>query len=138
MILPAARELVPVISFIAYYRKELVAAMANLAADLEATAPAATPTGRANYMRAVSVIGRESVYGQSVREPTNRSNTYYSPGELARMGQGLYSASCSNTTNASQLPIVFGNVPCLVQPLFHWGNGIPDSYYPHLTRSPAP
>ena len=126
------------IDYISVYRRELVAAMANLAADLEASAPAATPTGRTNYLRAITTIGRESVYGQSVREPTVRNNTYFSPGELSRLGQGLYSATCSNAGNVSQVPLVFGNVPCLVQPPFHWGHGIPDAYFPHLTRSPAP
>jgi phospholipid/cholesterol/gamma-HCH transport system substrate-binding protein len=137
-ILPAARELAPMISFVGLYGRELTTAMANLAADLQATAPAATPSGSASYLRAISMFSDESAYGQTVREPTNRTNTYFSPGELANVARGgLESASCANTGNAAQ---VSGgrNVPCRVQPPFKWGGGILTSYFPHVTRAPLP
>ena len=138
-ILPAARELAPVISFIGLYHQELVTAMANLAADLQASAPAATSSGSAKYLRAASSIGRESLFGQTVREPTNRDNTYFSPGELANLSSGgLLSANCNNTGNVSEVPLTFANVRCKVQPPFPWGNGILSSYYPHLTRAALP
>jgi phospholipid/cholesterol/gamma-HCH transport system substrate-binding protein len=138
-ILPAARELAPVISFIALYRQELVTAMANLAADLEASAVANTSSGFASYLRAALMIGRESIYGQSVREPTTRTNPYFSPGELSNVGTGgLLSATCNNTSNAAQVPLPYGNVPCRVQQAFPWGNGILSSYYPHVTRAALP
>jgi hypothetical protein len=73
-----------------------------------------------------------------VREPTTRSNPYFSPGELSNLARGLYAATCANTGDSAQVPIRLGNVPCRVQPKLHWGNGIPDSYYPHLTRAPKP
>ena len=139
VVLPAAREITPIINFVALYRQELVAAMGNLAADLEATAPAATSTGSASYLRAIAAIGRESIYGQTVREPTLRSNTNLAPGELATVGRGgLLSANCNNTGNVSQVPLLFGNVPCRVQPAFNWGNGVLSAYFPHLKRAPAP
>ncbi len=145
-ILPAARELAPIISFVAIYRQELVAAMANLAATLEASGPAATttnalgfPAGTAPYLRAIITIGQESVFGQSIREPTNRNNTYYSPGELSFLANGgLQSANCNNTGNTAQVPLSFGNVPCRVQPPYKWGNGILSAYYPHVTRAKLP
>lgn len=138
-LLPAARELTPVISFVALYRQELVTAMADLAASLEATAPAHTASGSASYIRAISMISNESVYGQSVRAPTNRNNTYFSPGELANVGRGgLLSASCANTGNHAQVPILGHNVPCRVQPGFDWGNGVASGYFPRLTRAPLP
>ena len=87
-ILPAARELAPVISFVGLYSQELTAAMANLAADLEATAPAATTSGRASYLRAIAGVNDQSIFGQSVRDPDNRHNTYFSPGELANLSRG--------------------------------------------------
>jgi virulence factor Mce-like protein len=133
-LLPAARELAPVISFIGLYNRELVAAMGNLAATLEATAPAATSSGTASYLRAISMISNESFFGQSVREPTNRDNTYFSPGELANVGKGgLLSASCANTNNTAQVPRG-RNVPCRVQPPFKWGHGLLSAYFPHLKR----
>ncbi len=137
-LLPAAREVAPIISFIGLYNKELVAAMANLAADLQATAPANTPSGVASYLRAMSMTGNESFYGQSKREPTNRSNSYFSPGQLANVGTGgLLSASCANTTNPAQVP-GGTNVPCRVQPPFKWGNGLLSAYFPHVVRAPLP
>ena len=110
--------------------------MANLAADLQGTAPAAVPGGSANYLRAVSAVGRESLFGQSTRDPTTRSNTYFSPGELANLASGLFASSCSNTGNTSQVPLPFGNVPCKVQSAFAWGNGVKTAYYPRLTKAP--
>ncbi len=136
VLLPAAVQIVPVINFISLHKQELVTAMANLGADLEARAPANTAAGSASYLRAISGIGRESVFGQSVREPTNRNNTYYSPGEQVNLGTGgLLSGSCANANNVSQLPILFGNVPCRLQPQFPWGKGIGTSYYPHVTAA---
>ncbi len=137
-ILPAARELAPIISFVGMYNRELVSAMANLGADLEATAPAATSAGVAHYIRAISMISNESLYGQSVREPTNRENANFSPGEMADVGRGgLLSGSCANAGNPAQVP-GGKNVPCRVQPPFHWGGGILTSYFPHVTRAPLP
>jgi hypothetical protein len=108
--------------------------MGNLAATLEATAPAATSSGTASYLRAISMISNESFFGQSVREPTNRDNTYFSPGELANVGKGgLLSASCANTNNTAQVPRG-RNVPCRVQPPFKWGHGLLSAYFPHLKR----
>jgi phospholipid/cholesterol/gamma-HCH transport system substrate-binding protein len=134
-ILPAVQQVAPIISFIGLYSKELVAAMGNLAADLEATAAAHTPSGSASYLRAISAVGNESVYGQSVRQPTNRSNAYFSPGELSHVASGgLLSASCANTGNVSQVPVASGNVPCRLQPKFPWGNGVASSYYPNVTQ----
>jgi phospholipid/cholesterol/gamma-HCH transport system substrate-binding protein len=144
-ILPAARELAPIISFVGAYHLELVGAMANLAADLQATAAANTtasvagiPAGQASYLRAISMVGRESIYGQTIREPTSRANTYFSPGELGNLSSGLLSANCNNTGNVAQVPASFGNVPCRLQPAFNWGHGILTSYFPHVTRAKLP
>jgi phospholipid/cholesterol/gamma-HCH transport system substrate-binding protein len=139
VLLPAAQQLAPIINFVALYRRELVAAMGNLAADLQASAVAATSTGNAKYLRAVSTLGSESIYGHTVREPGNRNNAYFSPGELANVGKGgLLSANCNNTHNVSQVPLTHSNVPCRVQPPFNWGNGIGTSYFPHLRQAKVP
>lgn len=139
VLLPAAQQVAPVITFVAQYRRELVAAMAGLAADLQAKAPAATSSGSASYLRAVSTLGREALYGQTIREPTNRNNVYFSPGELLNIGKGgLLSANCNNIRNVSQAPFVYGNVPCRVQPPFRWGNGILTAYFPRLRQAKVP
>ncbi len=136
-LLPAAQQVAPVISFIGLYSRELVTAMANLGADLQATAPAATPTGKASYLRAISMLSDETPYGQTVRNPTNRNSTYFSPGALAYLVKGgLLSASCTQTHNTSQANLGFSNVPCRLQPQFKWGGGILTSYFPHLKQAP--
>jgi phospholipid/cholesterol/gamma-HCH transport system substrate-binding protein len=136
-LLPAVREVAPVISFIGLYSRELVAAMANLAAAQEATAPAATNSGSAGYLREISMIGNESIFGQSIREPTNRDNTYFAPGELANIASGgLLSANCNNVHNVSQVPRNSTNVPCRVQPPFAWNRL--SRYFPHVTRAALP
>ena len=136
-LLPATLQLTPVIGFVDIYRRELVQAMANLAATMEASAPAATPSGSASYLRAMSMFGNESWFGESVREPTNRDNTYFAPGELVNLARGgLLAASCENAANASQSHAGFGNVPCRLQPGFGW-SGL-TRYFPHVTAAPAP
>ena len=106
--------------------------MANLAASLEATAPSNAPGGSGHYLRSLAIYGNESIFGQSVREPTNRSNAYYSPGELSHLSDGgLLAASCANTANRSQGGSGFANVPCRVQPGVRW-SGI-SRYFPHVT-----
>jgi virulence factor Mce-like protein len=145
VLLPATREVAPMISYIGLYGKELTTAMANLGATLQpvaaagTTATAGTPAGQAHYLRAVVPINNESFFGQSVRQPTNRHNAYYAPGEQTNIGNGgLLSSDCNNTGNASQVPLPLGsgNVPCRVQPGFPF-NRI-TAYFPHLTRTPLP
>jgi phospholipid/cholesterol/gamma-HCH transport system substrate-binding protein len=138
VILPAAQQLAPVISFVGLYKRELTSAMALLAADLEGSTVANTTSGQAHYLRAVIGLNSESVFGQTTREPSNRNNAYYSPGELSNLATGLYSASCANTANKAQVPLMNTNVPCKVQPPFHWGSRAPttpNSYYPHVTAA---
>lgn len=141
-LLPAVRQITPMIDFIGIYQKELVTAMAGLSATLEATAPAATDgwpdlPGSASYLRAIAAVGNETPFGQSVREPTNRSNTNFAPGELAYLARGgLLSASCANVHNVSQAPLGFKNVPCRVQPGFTWDALV--RYFPHVTAGSKP
>lgn len=136
-LLPAVRQIVPMIDYVGLYGKELTTAMANLAASLEATAPAETASGSASYLRAMSLISNESFFGQSVREPTNRSNSYFAPGDLSYMNKGgLLSASCANTANQSQSPLGFANVPCRVQGGMRW-SGL-TRYFPHVRSGSTP
>ena len=136
-LVPALKQIAPVIDFIGLYHREIVAAMGNLAANLEATAPARTTgwpdrPGTASYLRALSAIGDESVFGQSIREPSNRANAYFSPGELAFLSRGgLLAASCANVGNVSQSKLSFKNVPCRIQPGFTWSHLV--RYFPHVT-----
>jgi phospholipid/cholesterol/gamma-HCH transport system substrate-binding protein len=136
-LLPAVLQLTPVINFVGLYHQELTMSMADLAATMEATAPAETPSGSASYLRSLSMVGDESGYGESVREPTTRSNTYFAPGELANLARGgLLAASCDNTGDQSQSHYPFSNVPCRVQPGFGWDRLT--RYFPHVTAARVP
>jgi hypothetical protein len=84
----------------------------------------------------VSILGNETPFGQSIREPTNRDNPYYSSGQLDNLARGLEAASCANTSNVSQSHFGFRNVPCRVQPGFEWGRLV--RYFPHLTAGSEP
>jgi virulence factor Mce-like protein len=144
-ILPAAEQLAPVISFMGLYSKELTSAMANLGADLEGRSAATStqpvgnvPAGQASYLRAIIGANDETLYGQKTREPTNRHNAYFSPGELSNLATGLFASDCNNVHNPSGFPLLTSNVPCKVQPAFHWGSNAPttpNGYYPHLTAT---
>lgn len=129
-LLPAVSQVSPMINFIGLYKQELVAAMANLAASTEATAPGIG--GNQHYLRSLAISGNESVFGQTVRSPSNRSNAYFSPGELNNIKNGgLLAASCDNTGNKPQTGFASPNIPCKVQPGFRWG-GI-TRYFPRVT-----
>jgi hypothetical protein len=132
---PAARQISPVVTFMGLYRREIVSAIANIAAATQASEPVAGLAKSVHYMRGMTAIGNESVFGQYVREPSNRNNTYFATGELARLAQGLRSATCANLGNRSQLP-ARGNVPCRIQPPFSWQGVL--RYFPHLTQAPLP
>jgi virulence factor Mce-like protein len=134
-LLPAAQQIVPIIDYVFVDRQNVSAAMANLAAGLQATAPANTPSGSAHYLRALLSLGNDSVFGQATPDPTERNNSYYAPGELNDLGQGLKSASCAGTGSRGLLG--FSNVPCRVQGPFPWGNGVASAYYPRLRATPA-
>jgi phospholipid/cholesterol/gamma-HCH transport system substrate-binding protein len=132
-LLSAAEQIVPVIDLLAQYRSDLVAAMSNLASDLQASTSANNLTNSASYLRAVITLGRSSIFGASVRDPTTRTNVDYAPGELSNISSGgLLAQSCANATNVSQVPLPFGNVPCRLQPAFPWGHGVATSYFPRV------
>jgi len=132
-LVPALEQISPMIDYVGQYNKELVAAMGNLAASLEATAPAVTPSGSASYLRSLAVVGSDTPFGQTIREPTNRDNSYEAPGEYAYVGRGgLLSANCANTSNPSQSGGGFANVPCRQQPGIRWSHI--DRYFPHVTQ----
>jgi virulence factor Mce-like protein len=147
VLLPAAQEVVPMVDFLGSYAGELQASMANFGALLEATGPAATtnntvgtPSGTAHYARVLPPINNEILFGQSVREPTNRHNAYYSQGEQSLISSpgGLQASDCGNINNAQQVPLLglAGNVACRVQPGVNWGNGVASGYFPQLVRRP--
>jgi virulence factor Mce-like protein len=147
-LLPAIQQVTPLINYMALYSKELTAAMANVGGALQAVAPAntsvataGTPAGMAHYGRVMPILNVESLWGQSIREPSNRHSIYYAPGAQNNLATGLESSDCNNLGNPSQIPLLgssaSSNVKCTVQAAVNWGNGIAAGYYPRLTQTPA-
>ena len=134
-VLPAAQQLVPIVNIVSDYRQQLVAGMTNLAAILNGQTSASTtsdalgiPTGSAKYLRQLLTLGPDTMFGATQRSPAERTNTYFAPGALAKVGtSGETAASCAGAGT--------GNVPCQLQPAYAWGDGIGSSYYPHVVAA---
>jgi virulence factor Mce-like protein len=145
VVLPAAENVVPMINLVNRYTPELVGSMANAGATFGASAQANTtaavgddPAGSAHYGRVLPPLNADMFFGQSTTEPDNRHNGYIAPGGWSSWANGLPSSDCNNIHNAGAVPIVslVPNVPCVPSTGFTL-NGI-TSYFPHLTREPAP
>jgi phospholipid/cholesterol/gamma-HCH transport system substrate-binding protein len=138
-ILNAAEQIVPVINFIQLYPRELIAAFANLPADLNASAP--TSSGAiVKYIRGALTLNNEGMLGQTERPSSNRHNPYISPGGLAQVAQGgLLSSDCNNIHDSSPVGLLSqGNVPCRLQPKYPWPSNAASngpSYFPHVTAA---
>ena len=124
---PTARQIVPVIQYVAAYRRELVAATANVSAIAQGKAPG-TGGREIAYFRTLVPFGPETLVGTSRREPTNRHNAYMAPGGLARLGDGLLAADCRHAGDSEP--------PCRQQPGWSFGGGAP-AYYQRLTDRPV-
>jgi virulence factor Mce-like protein len=127
---PAVQQVVPVIAYLSAYRRELVAAMANLGAAMQATSP--SDNGAVlHYLRTLLVFNDESELGPSQRLPDNRHNAYYAPGELASIGHGGVRASdCRNLSNPPPgSPTSGGGAPpCVVAPPWSF-QGVPALFH---------
>jgi virulence factor Mce-like protein len=137
-LLPAAQNVIPIINLLSQYKQETTAAMGNLAADLLAQAPANVPGGQASYLRALTTLGADSLFGQPERAGSERTNANIQPGQLSQIASGgLHAANCANTSNTGvTIPLGNVNVPCKVQGAFNWGHGITSSFFPHTTKAP--
>ena len=114
----AARDLIPVLELLNAYRRDLVAAFANVAAATNATTTAAG--GRtAHYLRVLIPINSEGPVGQPRRLASNRHNPYLAPGaQDDYLRGGLRAFDCRNLSNPQTVPIAppaTGAPPCLVQ-----------------------
>jgi phospholipid/cholesterol/gamma-HCH transport system substrate-binding protein len=137
-ILAAARQVVPMINYIALYPREITAAFANLPADLNASTT--SPNGTAKYLRGALTTNNEGLLGQTQRPSTNRHNPYISPRELANIATGgLESSDCNNVNNTTpESKLGMGNVPCRLQPSFPWPSNAASngpSYFPRVTQA---
>jgi phospholipid/cholesterol/gamma-HCH transport system substrate-binding protein len=129
---PAGRELVPVVDMIGAYKKEAVAALANVSSSAEGTLP--RPNGGSiHYLRSLATVTNEIVQGAPQRPSTNRHNAYLKPGGLTDIFKnGPFSSDCRNVTNPPPIPLLGGAPPCYVGGA--WTFQGKTRYYPNVTR----
>jgi phospholipid/cholesterol/gamma-HCH transport system substrate-binding protein len=121
---PAAAEVIPMIPYLASYRNELVATMANMSASTRATAPRSLG-GRAPYLRTLIPMGSESAVGWESRLGGNRHAAYRKPGGLAGLADGLESGGCGHAEENGEAP------PCVLQKGWSLDGG-PERYFQHI------
>ncbi|HVE67356.1 MAG TPA: hypothetical protein VNB64_02120, partial [Solirubrobacteraceae bacterium] len=131
----AARELVPVLELLNLYRRDIVAAFANVAASTNVGTPG--PDGSLQrYLRVLVPLNSEGPVGQSQRLATNRHNPYLAPGAQENyLRGGLRAFDCRNLGNPQTVPVTppgTGAPPCLVQP--PWSFRGQTRAFPHVER----
>jgi hypothetical protein len=136
VLLPAVRQIVPIVDYMGTQAQGIVAGIANLGSATDATAASTgtvptdgTPAGIAHYARVLPVLQSQSFFGATTRGADSRQNGYYAPGSMSSLATGLQSENCAGAGS--------GNVPCSQQAAVNWGNGIAPGYYPRLTQKPA-
>jgi phospholipid/cholesterol/gamma-HCH transport system substrate-binding protein len=126
---PTARQILPMIQYIAAYRRELVATTGNVSATLQGTSPGTDGRVRP-YMRTIVPFGPETFTGASRRRPDNRHNAYMAPGGLAHLTDGLLAADC-RTAGDSETPAP----SCRQQPGWSFAGGR-EAYFQRLGERP--
>jgi hypothetical protein len=89
---PAVRQVVPVLQFIAPYKRELTAFFANTVASTQAVGSVATAGGgerRVHYLRTANPINPEILAAYPRRIGSNRNNAYALPGAFDKLAGGL-------------------------------------------------
>jgi ABC-type transporter Mla subunit MlaD len=127
---PAAAQVTPVVSYLSFYRKELVATMANTSSALGAGGPGATGP-QVGYVRTLLPLGPETYTGQSKRVTTNRHNAYRAPGTLTDLARGLPASNCAGTAASNSAP------PCRLQPPWTFSPRAKKRYYQHVRAARA-
>ena len=112
LLVPVLREAEPVVDYLGLYERELVAALANIAA---ATQGAERPVGGGtpiHYLRALVPFTAEGLVAAEERFGTNRHNPYFLPGALEKLGTQLEAFDCRNVDNVA--PPATPAPPCVV------------------------
>ena len=123
VLMPAGKQLVPVLKVVEDYREDVVTALHNTASTLQATQPRGDGP-RKHYLRAIVPLGNELPFGVAQPNGTHRSNPYIRPGGVQDLIEGRpYKAfDCRNTSNSSVMPpLGTGLPPCLTQEPFSVG-----------------
>jgi len=131
---PVARDLDPVLEYLARYKAEIASPFAIVSAVSQAVMPGVG--GKLHhYVRLVPNLTSETITLNPRRPAADRFNPYPAPRWLDKLATGLESYSCDHLANVTQAPAIgTGSPPCVVQaPVTFRGA---TSQFPHLTRSP--
>lgn len=112
-LVPAGRDLVPVLQTLDAYKEDTLDAAANVAAATNAGVTGPDGTKR-RYLRVLPPIWSEGRMGFAEREPYNRYNPYPAPGLNAKLGSTTFeSFDCRHTSNPAVSSPLGGSPPCL-------------------------
>lgn len=131
---PVAADLQPMSAYVKAYRRELLVAFANTAADEQSSSPDSTGAQR-KQIRLMPLIFDDILVSSKNRLPTSRTNPYPHPGTLEDFP--LKAFSCDNLQNPPAPLAVLaprGNVPCRVQEPFDLDGR--RMQYPRLQEAP--
>ena len=96
---PTLREALPVVDYLALYKSEITATLANLAAATQGAAPPSPGAEPLRYLRALVPFTAEGMVAADKRFGSNRHNPYFSPRALDKLKSGLESFDCRNESN---------------------------------------
>ena len=114
LLVPVLQEAEPVIDYLGLYEREVIAALASVAA---ATQYAERPQGGGapiHVLRALVPFTAEGLVAADERFGTNRHNPYFLPGALDKLDKQLETFDCRNVDNES--PPAQEAPPCVVAP----------------------
>jgi phospholipid/cholesterol/gamma-HCH transport system substrate-binding protein len=86
---PFARNLNPILTGLSLYKRELTAAMANVAAATNARLPSNAGGINVHYLRAMGPLGPEILASLPNRLTTNRNSAYAQPAATKNLSRGL-------------------------------------------------
>lgn len=129
---PALREAIPVFELLAEVRDSAITTFAGVG-QIHNGMFVGPGNRLIHYANGVITLWNETVGGWTKRLPSNRGNTYPSPGFLRDIATGLKSYDCRHTGNPDYLPPFGGTPPCVTQGA--WSYGGVSRFYPHLLPS---
>ena len=114
LLVPVLQEAEPVVDYLGLYEREVIAALAGVAA---ATQYAERPQGGGppiHVLRAIVPLTAEGLVAADERFGTNRHNPYFLPGALEKLDTQLETFDCRNEGNSS--PPGSEAPPCVLAP----------------------
>jgi phospholipid/cholesterol/gamma-HCH transport system substrate-binding protein len=104
---PFSRNLNPILTGLGLYKRELAAAMANVAAATNGRLPTNAQGENIHFLRAIAPFGPEALATAPNRLTVNRNNPYIQPGSADRLASGLLNfdtRQCSSGITSSLNP----------------------------------